>query len=87
METRFFFAALARLSLRFYNFCGGHFLPAHFRSAGGDNISSKVRRLVRNRRGGGDLQRDAYHRRCPPSDRWEDAVGGEWRNGRPSVDR
>ena len=76
METRI--AALARLSLRFYNYCGGHFLPAHFRSAGGDNISSKVRRLVRNRRGGGDLQRDAYHRRCPPSDRREDAVRGEW---------
>jgi peptidoglycan/LPS O-acetylase OafA/YrhL len=76
METRI--AALARLSLRFYNYCGGHFLPAHFRSAGGDNISSKVRRFVRTRRVGSDLQRDAYHRRCPPSVGREDAVRGEW---------
>ena len=39
-----YFCCVGLLVLRFRNFCGGHFLPAHFRSAGRDNLPGSLKR-------------------------------------------
>jgi len=38
-----YFCCVGLLVLRFRNFCGGHFVPAHFRSAGRDNLPGSLR--------------------------------------------
>jgi hypothetical protein len=38
-----YFCCVGRLVLRFRNFCGSHFVPAHFRSAGRDNLPGSLK--------------------------------------------